>query len=60
VIIIAVCFRHVSRLRMMKYPDNLEYCIEETRALCWEPDVLRIVKSRWSGWTGHVAKLGDT
>ena len=32
VIIIVICFRRVFGLRMMKYPENLEYCIEETCA----------------------------
>ena len=32
VITIVICFRHVFGLRMIKYPENLEYCIEETSA----------------------------
>jgi len=32
VITVVICFRHVFGLRMMKYPEHLEYCIEETSA----------------------------
>jgi hypothetical protein len=31
---------------------------EELRDLCSSPSIIRIIKSRWMKWVGHVARMG--
>jgi hypothetical protein len=32
---------------------------DELHSLCSSPNIVRVIKSRWMRWAGHVARMGE-